>query len=203
MALLSLVFGLLGIFACFTSPVALILGIIALVKISKSKGQLGGFGLALTGVILGAIGALLAPAMLLPALAAAKNKAEAITCMNHEHQLALAIRNYAAEHNNQMPPADRWCDVITVDSTNLFKCPASGLPTRCDDAFNARLSGMNIHQISPHTVVLFEADMGWNANGGPDQMIDAPRHREYCVAFADGGAEVLRATNLPALRWDP
>ena len=207
MAILSLVFSLLGIVICITSPVGLILGIISLVKISKSKGQLGGFGFALTGVIVGALGLLVGPAMLLPALAAAKNKAEVITCLNHERQLALAIRIYAQEHNNQMPPADQWCDVISVSSTNVFKCPKSGLPTRCDYAFNAKLGGMYVDQISPKTVMLFESDGGWNANGGADQMVDPPRHRAaygvYCVAFADGHVEMLRSTNLLKLRWDP
>ena len=51
MAIASLVTGLLGI-----SPVAIILGHIALSQIKKSGGQLTGFGLALAGTILGYVG---------------------------------------------------------------------------------------------------------------------------------------------------
>lgn len=204
LAILSLVFSILGLFTCITIPAGLILGIIALVKISNNKGTVGGFGLALAGVIISVLGLLIAPALLLPALAAAKHKADAITCVNNERELALAIRMYAQAHNHQMPPADRWCDVITVDSTNVFRCPRAFLSSRCDYAFNAKLGGMNVDQISPQTVILFESDGGWNANGGSSQMIDTPRHRAvYCVAFADGHVEMLRSTGLSNLRWDP
>ena len=48
----SLVLGCLGLFTCgVTSLVGLVVGIIALVRINKSNGQLGGRGLALAGAV--------------------------------------------------------------------------------------------------------------------------------------------------------
>ena len=55
LAITSLVLGCLGLLTCgITSLVGLILGIVALVRINKSKGQLGGQGLALAGTIVSA-----------------------------------------------------------------------------------------------------------------------------------------------------
>ena len=82
MAVTSLVLGCLGLFSCgITSLVGLVLGIVSLVRISKSKGQLGGQSLALAGTIVSAVilllGLPLGAAMTLPALARAKAKARA------------------------------------------------------------------------------------------------------------------------------
>src|SRR6186713_2703390 len=89
MAIASLVLGILG---C-TSIVGLILGIIALVKIKESRGGLAGRGLAIAGICVSgfmflvgipliAMGAGLA----LPALAKAKQRAQAVNCMNNLRQ---------------------------------------------------------------------------------------------------------------------
>ena len=62
LAITSLVLGCLGLVTCgITSLVGLILGIIALVRINKSRGQLGGQGMALAGTIVSGAFLLLAP----------------------------------------------------------------------------------------------------------------------------------------------
>jgi hypothetical protein len=204
MAILSLIFGILGIFLCITSLPALILGIIAMVNITNSKGALKGWGLALTGIILSALALLLAPAMLLPALAAAKYKAQEISCLNNERQLMLAVRVYASQHDNQFPPAATWCDVIDTGPGKILKCPALTTGSRCDYAFNARLGGMDESKISPDTVVFFESDGGWDANGGPEMLISTPRHRGiYNVVTAGGQVKFVKQAEVNNLRWEP
>src|SRR5262245_4259447 len=44
-------------------------------------------------------------AMLLPALAIAKNKAQRISCVSQEKQLGLGISLWATDHNDMFPPA--------------------------------------------------------------------------------------------------
>src|ERR1700690_4410612 len=44
-------------------------------------------------------------AMLLPALAAAKAKAQRIKCTNNMHQLGMGFIMFAGEHNDMLPPA--------------------------------------------------------------------------------------------------
>ncbi|MGD0745170.1 MAG: DUF4190 domain-containing protein [Verrucomicrobiota bacterium] len=209
LAVTSLVLGILGLLTCgITALFGLILGIMALVK-ARNRGASGGFGIALAGVIVSAIFVFMIPmfaAMLLPALSAARQKAQTAVCVNNEKQLAIAVRIYSGNHTNQLPPAATWCDAIATDvgSERAFKCTAANSSRRCDYAFNAKLSGMDGSKIAPDTVMFFESDGGWNAEGGPEQMIGKPRHaRMFVVTFADGSVQQLRASQLNALRWDP
>jgi len=211
LAITSLVLGILGLFTCgITALFGLILGIVAMVKAkSPGRGAAGGSGIALAGVIVSGIFVILIPmfvAMLLPAFAAAKQKAETINCVNNERELALAVRMYSDSHANQLPPAAAWCDTIKVNvgSEKMFKCAAANPGSRCDYAFNAKLDGMDESKVNPLTVMIFESDGGWNANGGPELMIVKPRHaRMFVVAFADGSVRQLRESQLDTLRWDP
>jgi prepilin-type processing-associated H-X9-DG protein len=208
----ALVLGILGVFTCgATALFGLVLGIIAIVRINASRGALRGHGMALGGTIISGIVLLLVPilvAMLLPALASAKQKAMGIACMNNEKQLALAVLIYSGDHTNHYPSAATWCDDIkpSVGSENVFKCPGSNRgSSRCDYAFNARLEGLDASKVNPQTVVIFESDSGWNAHGGPE-LLCAPRHNRtkgLNVGFADGHIEMVAQARLRALRWDP
>jgi len=165
--------------------------------------------LILAGVVVSAIFLILISifaAMLLPALAAAKQKAETINCINNEHMLATAVKVYSTDNTNHFPPAVSWCYSIKVNvgSEKAFKCTAANSASRCDYAFNSKLDGMDESKIAPDTVMIFEADGGWNANGGPELMVTKPRHaRVFVVAFADGSVQQLRESQLNTLRWDP
>jgi type II secretory pathway pseudopilin PulG len=211
LAVTSLVLGILGLFTCgITALFGLILGIMAMVKAKQpGRGAPGGSGIALAGVIVSAIFMLMIPifaAMLVPALAAAKQKAQAINCVNNEKQLAIAMRMYASDNKDQLPPAATWCDAIKVNvgSERIFKCVAANSSSRCDYAFNAKLGGMEEAKVAPDTVMIFESDGGWNANGGPELMIGKPRHaRVFAVALADGSVQQVRESQLNTLRWDP
>jgi hypothetical protein len=210
MAVTSLVLGILGMFTCgLTALFGLIFGIIAIIKVNSSGGKLKGFGLALAGTIISGFFLLMIPlfaAMLLPALAAAKQKAQEINCVNNEKQLALAIRIYSGDNTDHFPPAATWCDAIkaSVGSEKVFKCPAADGSSRCDYAFNVKLDGLEEDKINPQTVEIFESDAGWNASGGPELMIGKARHaRMFVVAFADGSVHQIRESQLPSLRWDP
>jgi hypothetical protein len=210
MAIASLVLGILGVFTCgVTALIGLILGIIAMVKVKNSGGKLGGNGIALAGTIVSGIFLLMIPiyaAMMLPALAAAKQRAQVINCVNNEKQLALAVRIYSGDNKDQLPPAATWCDAIQPEAgtTKIFHCPADFSGSRCSYAFNAKLGGVDENKIAPNTVLIFESDGGWNANGGSELMIWKPRHaRVFVVAFADGSVQQLRESQLNTLRWDP
>jgi prepilin-type processing-associated H-X9-DG protein len=216
MAVTSLVLGILGIVTCgitvlLSAPIGLILGAVAMNKIGKSRGQLRGKGLALAGIITSGVTIILIPvfaAMMLPALAAAKQEAQQINCVNNEKQLALAIRIYSGDNKDKFPPAATWCDAIktTAGSEKIFKCPAANSTGRCDYAFNAKLDGMDESKINPQTVLIFESDAGWNANGGPELLSAHARHgrgRVFVVAFADGHVESVAQSRLNTLRWNP
>jgi len=210
LAIASLACGISGLFCGVTAIVGLILGIISMNKIKKSNGQLGGSGIALAGTIVSGIFLLIVPfmlaAMLLPALAKAKQKAQTIQCLNNSKQLVLAVHIYANDNTNQLPPLANWCDAIQheVGSEKIFKCPAADVTERCSYALNSKLEGADLEKLDPQTVLIFETGGGWNLSGGRELLLDHSRHGGvFIVGFADGHAEVVPKSRINNLRWDP
>jgi hypothetical protein len=209
MAITSLALGILGLFSCgVTALVGLILGIVALVKIRNSQGRLSGNGLAIAGIVVSGIFLLLLPvyaALLLPALAKARERSQAVACVNNVKQLNLAARLYADANGNRFPSASNWCDALQpyVGSPRAFQCAADN-SLRCAFAYNRTLDGLKQDEIDPRTVLFFESAAGWNAAGGPE-MFQAHRHSRtrIVVGFADGSVQQLRREELEALRWEP
>ncbi|MDH7501999.1 MAG: DUF4190 domain-containing protein [Verrucomicrobiota bacterium] len=211
LAIASLVLGILGIVTCGLTAVAgLILGIVALNKSSKT-GDRSARGFALAGTIVSAVFLVLLPllaGMLLPGLAAAKQKASSISCISNVKQLCLGLMIYADENNGTLPSADKWCDAIIsyVGNETVFKCPEGAGTERAHYGFNRKLSGVSLKQIeSPATtVMIFEVSGGWNSSGGADEVLATPRHKSIVIGFADGHCETVPvAGRLKALRWDP
>jgi prepilin-type N-terminal cleavage/methylation domain-containing protein len=81
-------------------------------------------------------------AMLLPALARAKESARRIRCMNNLKQLELALKLYVDENRNLFPPRSdivRWPQdlLILYRNTNVLVCPTDlgrGMPPANDGA---------------------------------------------------------------------
>ena len=212
LAITSLILGILGLFSCgITGLVGLVLGLVALVKIKNSQGRLSGSGLAIAGIAVSGLFLLMLPifaAMLLPALANAKERAQTIHCVNNVKQLGLAAIMYASDHNDTFPPAATWCDVIqtNIGSSKVFQCPSGAEGGRSHYAFNAKLAGWETKKIRnpAATVLFFEADGGWNLSGGRELMLKAPRHRRvFVVGFVDGHVEMVSESRLNNLRWEP
>ena len=210
LAITSLVMGILGMCG-ITALAGLVLGIISLVKINRSGGRLSGQGLAIAGICISGIFLLMIPinaALLLPALARAKSKAQSINCMNNVKQLALGVIMYADANGNQFPPANTWCDAIlkNVRSQKTFLCPSASSRSRGHYAFNQKLGGLSTAKITnpAQTVMIFETDGGWNSSGGRELMVRRSRHsRWWIVGFADGHVEQITDSRLAQLVWDP
>src|SRR4029077_7474322 len=78
-------------------------------------------------------------AMLLPALAAAKRKAQAAICMSNQRQLCLADVMYAGDYGKFIEPGTggylgkngEWIGAIIdyfAKATNLIRCPTALVP---------------------------------------------------------------------------
>ena len=112
LAILSLVFGcfflipLLGF--AFSIP-ALVLGIIALVNISKEDNNLKGRGLAISGIVLGSVGIILVPFIVLLSAIAVPNLLRARVSANEAlakatvRTISTAIETYATGNNGKYP----------------------------------------------------------------------------------------------------
>lgn len=108
-AIAALVLGILC-FICFgplAAIPAIICGIVALNNISKSGGALQGKGMAIAGLVMGIVGVLLVPmmaAILLPALARAREAARRASCANNLKQFGVIFKMYANENREEWPP---------------------------------------------------------------------------------------------------
>jgi hypothetical protein len=213
LAITSLVLGCLGLLTCgITSLAGLVLGIIALVRINKSGGQLGGKGMALAGTSVSAVVLLLAlaAAAVLPgALAKIKElKAANNICVSNISQLSVGVMMYATDNNERLPAGTNWCDVLMpyVKIERTYVCGLGKRGQKSHYAFNAKLAGREMKDIQTpaQTVLIFEADSGWNAAGGQELFPAKPRHDGlHAVGFADGHAELVQAARLEKLRWEP
>lgn len=212
LAIASLVLGALAWLTFgITALPGLALGIVALVLIHRSRSGLRGTGLAIAGTVLSGAFLLMLPvlaAMLLPALAKAKSKAQSINCMNNMKQLGLAQIMYASENKDHFPAGDHWCDAVRkyAPEARVFVCPAERGGSRCDYAFNAKLAGLDMKQVSSpsQTVLLFESQGGWNLSGGEELTVRPGRHGgKIGLVFADGHAEMVGESRLQTVKWDP
>jgi hypothetical protein len=110
MAITSLVLGCVSFFFwILTGLPAIVLGISALVRINRSNGRLKGDGLAIGGIVTGAVSTfLIMPvmiALLLPAIQAARYAAQRNQSMNNLKQIAIGLQNFADTRGGVFPAA--------------------------------------------------------------------------------------------------
>ncbi len=181
---------------------------------SRSSGDaMGAAPLLLVG------GAGIGASMLLPALARAKAKANAIKSVNNASQLGRGLHGYASENAGRLPPANQWCDAILreVGTERVFMSPQD--PTMQDDgtrrarqrssyAMNAAVAGKNLNELSPDTVLVFEFPVGWNGTGGlADINLALARPGNYrnlstiAVTMVDGSSRQANFAELGLLNW--
>jgi prepilin-type processing-associated H-X9-DG protein len=108
-AIFSLVCGCVPCGGCLFSIPGLILGFLALSDIRASYGRLRGHGVAIAGIALNGVWTLLSifilPALLLPAVQAAREAARRSECVNNFNRIGLAMHNYDSSKGSFPPPA--------------------------------------------------------------------------------------------------
>jgi prepilin-type processing-associated H-X9-DG protein len=117
-------------------------------------------------------------------------------CLSNLKQLGLAILQYAQDHDEVLPHADKWCDEIMpyMHNEQNLKCPERP-DLECAYAFNAALSGVALGKIDrpAETIILFESDQGKrNGSGAPTALPKPGRHNGgNNVSYVDGHAKWL------------
>lgn len=131
-------------------------------------------------------------ALLLPALARAKSKAQNTVCVDNLRQLGIATRVYAEDNAGRLPSAEilptnpidpqkplpRICDILAsyagrsaaagTNAATVFKCPGDDLGLFASEGssyeWNADLNAHRIDETRANTLYLV-----WQANGAPAQ----------------------------------
>ena len=103
----SLALGLLTFLCTVPAGLAAIAtGLVALVKISESKGRLTGTSTAIGGIFLGGTLVVIQCALLLPRVQAARDSARRLESMNNLKQLHVAVNTYVYSHSQERFPTD-------------------------------------------------------------------------------------------------
>jgi hypothetical protein len=131
LAITSLVLGIVSLMGgvLLTGIPAIITGIMARNRVRREPARYGGDGLALTGLILGCVGVALTfllalpAALLLPALAKAKARAQRITCVSNMKMIGLGARMFAADHH-EVFPTNFLSMSNELPSPKILTCPA-------------------------------------------------------------------------------
>jgi hypothetical protein len=102
----SLVLGLLSFCASFlTGLPAIVIGLLGIREIGRSRGYLKGQGMAIAGVVTGVLGTLVSAVLMLPALQAAREAARRAQCTNNLKEIGLSLHNFASEKGTLPPVA--------------------------------------------------------------------------------------------------
>jgi hypothetical protein len=122
-------------------------------------------------------------------------------------ELSQAMSMYSNDYDSKFPPAATWSDSIKtyVKRQDSFKDPAK-TGSEIGYGFNSALGGLSQGDVADpsSTVGIFESDGGWNANGGPESMIVAPRHQKgFPIGYTGGGITVVDRASVQNLNWKP
>ena len=137
--------------------------------------------------------------------------------------LGKSFIGYAKNNNGYLPDANQWCDLLmrydkTLTGQN-FKHPLIK-EWECNIAFNKNLNCLKLSEIPKDTVLLFEADGGWNLSGDKELFEKSRKEQTdyyFCyVLLADGNIESYRfeeggyktfdskgVESIKPLRWKP
>ena len=133
-----------------------------------------------------------------------REKAYRMLCDTNLRGLGIAMLIYAADHNDQYPTANEWCDLL-VRYADVYKkqfvCRGAvekGDGGRCHYAMNP-----NAEPNSPaDMVLLFETKGGWNQFGGPEILTFENHRGKRCnILFNDGHVEFIKPEDLDKLKW--
>jgi len=211
LAIASFVLGILSFCTfCITALPAVILGIVALVKIAGSSGRLKGNGFAVTGIVVPVVaGVFILPLMLgitMPALVRTKHQAQRMACATNMRDLGKALMIYANDHGDKFPTSSKWCDLLIQHAganRQMFRCP-SDPEGPCSYAMNENVAELGPSSSQSDLVLLFETHPGWNQVGGREILTTENHRGEGCnVVFVDSHVEFVKKQELNRLRWKP
>lgn len=119
-------------------------------------------------------------AILLPALASAKEKARRATCVNHQHQMGLAFSMYGADYNDKIPPSHlKDTDLSTTDAS--YDAYINNVPT--DAGFNPDTDSFGLGKLfdsrAAGSAKIFYCLSGTDVKAGADNYTTERTYEHY------------------------
>jgi prepilin-type processing-associated H-X9-DG protein len=178
-------------------PVALIMGIYALISIKKSEGLLKGYVFSTLGILMSFL------AFWYGFMRGWVNIREEASIRLSESammQIGQVMYAYSTDYENKYPIADKWCDLFVeyIDVNRVeFVCQVLR-QEECYYAINPKCEPNSPGDI----VLLFETQWGWNQFGGSEVATLEKHHRKGCnVLFNDGHVEFVSPERFGELKW--
>ncbi len=210
LAITSLLLGLLGFCtAGVTGLIGFVMGLTAVIRIPRSEGRVGGYGIAVAGLSISAVSMIAGPLLTLlvvsiaaPSLAGARQTAHNAKSMMVLRELAAVTRSYVHEYGSALPQGDQWVAVLGGYAGGI-----TTLVTRDGEliyAMNRNVGGRGIRDIATpsRTVLFFEVEPGSPPEGGPELLPARPAFIEgYAIVFVDGHTENVRRERVAGLIW--
>jgi prepilin-type N-terminal cleavage/methylation domain-containing protein len=139
-------------------------------------------------------------AILLPALARAKTKAQRITCLSNEHQMAIALASYANDSQDKLPteggsPYNAW-DLVSPVAASMLNNGVTKKTFYCPSTAPEYDDNINFLNRNPYSLWFFnqradEGQPGWSPTGF--NIVG------YALSFpgvTSGGVPYLYTTNI-------
>jgi prepilin-type processing-associated H-X9-DG protein len=174
---------------------AIICGIVSLIRIKKNDGKLKGTGLAVSGIAISTIFAILL-AIFMPALGKVGPIAQRVVCGTNLKALATGMYVYVYDYEGMLP-TEAWCDLLIEEADNSprsFVCQDSGaIEGESSYGMNKFIAGMKLDDLPSNIVLFFETDMGLE-NGPRNTSIEDRRftRHEFMEGYYDKDALVYK-----------
>jgi hypothetical protein len=185
--------------------VALVLGIVSLIRIKLSAGRLAGRRLAWLGLIIPIVVGVAFLRSIEPEEEAQITPGR--ECQNNLRRLAAAFSMYQQNNDGQFPAVEKWCDELletAISDKSMFKCPATK-EGRCNYALNVYVAELE-GDISEDMVFLFESKPGWNQIGGPELAVAGHQDRsgrKVChVILGNSRGVAVDISEINDLNWE-
>lgn len=201
LAIVAMVLGILGLAGTLVGcgvvlgPVAIILGIVALVKARRQPGQYGGKGFSIAAIATGGISMVAAVvfflAIMLPPLSRARGMAGVAVCSANLGGLGRSLAVYASQYRGEHPPSLDVLVSSNLAQPSMLVCPAdNGQSTgAADSSFYVRtpqtqsyiyIPGQN-QASDPRNVLMYERP-GIHDDGG--NVLFADYHAEWVSPYS-------------------
>ena len=203
--------GVFVLAALIFSLLAFVLGLAAIVDITFNRGKLKGYWCVLLAIFLTPLTLLMTSGVFVNAGRAEQEK------IGDGKSIALLIVEYAKDHNDYLPDANQWCDLLIEYHKKLPEDRFQYDPEKqkfkydfskegvCNYAFNRNLSGLRLDNVPYNTVLIFESKGNWNLSGTEELFKKTPRKRQYVYIYtkdAETGRDFPDAVNIKDAEYE-